>query len=277
MKLWYQSMTNLQGWPAYERVLHGIIDKVKDPETVVEVHGMTKIGGIGDQFRYLEFLETIELFENVHRAIDEGFDAFLIGNIGEPGLRAAREIADFPVLGLCESASHMACMMGGTFSFVTINDKYTPRIIENVATYGLRERLVGAHHMEVPRLLDLDGGFDNPDVRARIKGNFERAAAQSVAAGSEVIIPAGGVVMALLAHWGVHQTSTGVPVLNGITNLIKLGEMAVRMKRLTGTFTSKRRVYAPPGPEQIAELRRCYGSYIYPGVRPTEQGLRESA
>ena len=68
----------------------------------------------------------------------EGYDAFLIGNIADPGLHEAREIANIPVLGLCESALHVACMMGANFSLVTINEKFTPRIVENVVRYGLR-------------------------------------------------------------------------------------------------------------------------------------------
>ena len=68
----------------------------------------------------------------------EGFDAFLIGNIADPGLQEAREIADIPVLGLCELALHVACMMGASFSLVTINAKFTPRIVENVRRYGLQ-------------------------------------------------------------------------------------------------------------------------------------------
>lgn len=267
MKLWYQSMTNLSRQPDYERVLLRVIDRAKEPGTEVEVHGMTKVGGIGDQFRYLEFCETIELFENLHLAIERGFDAFLIGNIGEPGLRAAREIADFPVLGLCESAVHMACIMGGSFSFVTINDKYTPRIVENVNTYGLQSRFAGAHKMNITRLLDLEEGFTQDAARERITADFERAAAQGAAAGSEVVIAAGGVVSALLSDWNLRTTQVGVPVLDGITNLIKMGEMAVRIRQLTGAFTSKKRIYAAPPPEQIAELRKAYGPHIYPSVR----------
>ena len=33
--------------------------------------------------------------------VSEGFDAFLIGNIADPGLYEAREVATMPVLGLC--------------------------------------------------------------------------------------------------------------------------------------------------------------------------------
>ena len=40
-------------------------------------------------------------------------------------------------------------------------------------------------------------------------------------------------------------------ILNGITTLLKMGEMAVKLDRIMGgTFTSKRLQYKPPGPEQ---------------------------
>jgi len=103
MKLWYQSMSRHGEWGSYTRVLRGILEKARDRDTEIHLAGITEIGGIGDQFRYLEFLETGEVLKNVHRAMREGFDAFLIGNIADPGLQAAREIAEIPVLGLCES------------------------------------------------------------------------------------------------------------------------------------------------------------------------------
>lgn len=269
MKLWYQSMSRERTWGAYPRALRQILDKVKDEGTEIEVHGITKIGGIGDQFRYLEYLETGEVFDNVNRAVKEGFDAFLIGNIADPGLREAREIANIPVLGLCESALHVACMMGASFSLVTINEKFTPRIVENVVRYGLKDRLAAVNRMTIERILDLDQGFEDAAAQKRIVDQFEAAARANTAAGAEVVIAAGGVVMALLAQIGIHATADGTPILNGITNLVKLGEMAVRLDRIMGgRFTSKRLTYAPPPPEQIAELRRHYGEDIYPTVTP---------
>ena len=48
-----------------------------------------------------------------------------------------------------------------------------------------------------------------------------------------------------------------------------MGEMAVKLNRIMGgTFTSKRLQYAPPGPDQIAEIREYYGAHIYPTVKP---------
>ncbi len=268
MRLWYQSMSRQTEWGGYPRVLRETLDRVRDPDTEIHVAGITDIGGTGDQFRYLEYLETGEVLKNVQRAVREGFDAFLIGNIADPGLREAREIADIPVLGLCESAMHVACMMGANFSFVTINEKFTPRIVENVARYGLRERFAGVSRMAIERITDLGPGFDNPEARTLILGQFNAAARKNTEAGAEVVIAAGGVVMALLAHAGVHETEDGVPILNGIANLVKLGEATVKLNRIMGgRFTSKKCAYAPPPPDQIETFRTFYGADIYPTVK----------
>ena len=275
MKLWYQSMTREGGaWGNYPKALRQVLDKVKAPGTEIEVHGLTKTGGAGDQYRYLEFLETAEVLENVHLAMQRGFDAFLIGNICDPGLREAREFATIPVLGLCESSLHLANMMGTSFSLVTINAKFTPRIVENVERYGLKGRLAAVNRMHVDRLLDLSEAFEDKAVCARLAAEFGRAAKANADAGAEVVIAAGGVVMALLAHADIHEVplgpeaGSGLPILNGITALVKTGEMAVGLSRVMGgRFASRVRTYMPPPPDQIDELRKFYGPGIFPGVQ----------
>jgi allantoin racemase len=259
-------MTRADAWPGYNRALQAFLDRVKDAGTTIEIHGITKRGGIGDQYRYLEFIEAQEVLENVERATREGFDAFLIGNIGDPGLQEAREITSIPVLGLCETSCHVASMMGGNFALVTGNEKHAARIVENVVRYGLRDRLHGVRSLTLTRLLDLDQGFSDPASRARMVREF-REAAQSVSAeGAEVIIPAIGVLMTLLGEENVHAAGKS-PVLNGVAAIVKMGEAAVRMRALMGgTFTSKRNKYAPPPREQMAELRAAYGD-VYTGEK----------
>ena len=263
-------------WSGYPRVLRSILDKVRDPDTEIHVAGITEIGGTGDQFRYLEYLETGEVLKNVHRAVREGFDAFLIGNIADPGLQEAREIADIPVLGLCESALHVACMMGASFSLVTINEKFTPRIVENVRRYGLRDRLAAVNRMQVDRLTDLGVAFDDAEARDRIVAQFTRAAQANAEAGAEVVIAAGGVVMALLAHADIHDAA-GMPILNGITNLVKLGEMAVKTEPPDGRAVHLEALYlcaAAAGPDRrIPQALR--GGYLSDGeIAMTQVVLR---
>jgi len=267
MKLWYQSLSRQKAWGSYNKVLRRILDQVKDPGTEIEVHGITKVGGIADQYRYLEYLENGEVMANVQTAMKRGFDAFLIGNIGDPGIRECREIANIPVLGLCETALHLACIMGANFSLVTINEKFTPRIVENVTRYRLENRLAAVNRMKIDRINDLDDGFTDAKARDRIITQFLKAANANVDEGAEVVIAAGGVVMALLADAGVYEAAKGTPILNGITALVKMGEMAVRLDRIMGgKFTSKRLAYAPPGTDQIDEIRKYYG-HVYPTVK----------
>jgi allantoin racemase len=260
-------MSRQQAWSDYNKALRRILGSVKDPDTEIEVHGITRIGGIADQFHYLDYLESGEVMTNVEVAMRGGFDAFLIGNIGDPGLHAAREIANIPVLGLCETSVHLACLMGRNFSLVTINEKFTPRILDNVARYGLSGRLAAVNRMKVDRILHLDSGFSDPKARKEILRQFLNAANANVEAGAEVVIPAGGVVMALLADAGLHEASRHTPILNGITALVKTAEAVVKLNRIMGgKFLSKRLYYAPPTTDQIDEIRKYYGN-IYPTVK----------
>lgn len=266
MKLWYQSMTRPDAWPAYQVALKSVLDAARDAGTEIEVHGIEKRGGVGDQYRYLEFIETAEILENVERATREGFDAFLIGNIADPGLRAAREITDMPVLGLCETSTHLANMTAANFSIVTGNHKHITTVEENILRYGLAAKLRCARPMQVHRLVDLNTGFADPGFGQALIDEFLAAAKANVDDGAECVIPAAGVLMVLLAARGIHEVLPGVPVLNGVTALVKMGEMAVRLKKLSGgVWTSRKSMYAQPPAGQLPELRSYYGP-VYPGL-----------
>jgi allantoin racemase len=271
VRLWYQSLTRADAWPAYAAALRRILEAAADPGTAIAIQGITGRGGIGDQYRSLEFIETIEVLENVARAEAEGFDAVLLGNITDPGLRAAREMAGIPVLGLCETALFTACQMGVSIGLVVANDKHHARVAENVALSGLGTRVVAVERMRVDRLPDLDTAFTGGAVRDRIIAQFQAAAATCVERGAEVVIPAAGVAMLLLADAGVTEAGPEggprAPVLNAAVALLKQGETTVKLNRLMGgRFTSRRGAYARPPPDQLAELRRAYGP-IFPGLQ----------
>lgn len=270
MKIWYQSLTREGTWPQYQSALRKMLDESKDPGTQIEVHGITKVGGVADQFRYMDYLETAEVLENCQQAVREGFDAFVIGNIGDPGLQICREIVNIPVLGLCETSAHLACMMGASFSLVANNEKFIARLVENIERYGLRQRLRSVSRMRVERMNDFDACFTHQDARQRVIDQFLEAAAKNVDAGAEVVIVAGGVPMILLALAGIHEAAPGVPLLNGVIGVLKSAEAVVRLNRMMGgRFHSKRLSYAPPNGDQIDEIRKYYGDSVFPGIVST--------
>ena len=267
MRLWYQSMgvARRSTTGLYAQTLHQTLNQAAASGTTVTVHGLSEGKAIADQYRYLEYVDTQEILENGLRAEQDGYDAFLIGNIFEPGLHALREVLNIPVLGLCESSIHLACMMGAGFSIVNVNPKFVRKVTENIAGAGLTSRLVSVEHMQVERGNVFDQAFEDPQVCQMVIGQFMAAARRGIAQGAEVIIPAGGIVMAILARSGVHAVDKA-PIVNGVIGLLKVAELAVQMKQLTGWFTSKSMMYAPPSGELLRDIRQAYGAHVYPGA-----------
>lgn len=263
MRLWYQSFGWHDGFSDYAKTLHNVVTGAADPGTEVSIHGLTRSGATNNYFRWLEFLDTKEVIENGIAAQKAGYDAVLVGNIADPGLRELREILTVPVLGLCETALHLACLMGGGFSIVTLNDKFTPRVLENIDRYGLSKRLVSVEKLKTEQLWSMNAAFHDPAAEKAFAAQFAGAAAAGIAKGADVVIPAGGVVMAFLAKIGMHDVD-GARVVNGMLGLVKLGEAAVKLQALTGGFISKRGTHAPPVGEVLASCRARYGDEIYP-------------
>jgi allantoin racemase len=267
VKLFYQSMgvarRSMTG--LYAQSLNQLLAQSAAPGTTIDVYGLSEGAAIADQYRYLEYVDTQEILANGLRAEKEGYDAFLIGNIFEPGLHALREILNIPVLGLCESSIHLACLMGPGFSIVNVNPKFVRKVTENIAGAGLTGRLVSIEHMQVERGAVLDNAFEDDAMRQMVVDQFTAAARRGIARGAEVVIPAGGIVMSILAKSGVHAVDKA-PIVNGVIGLLKIAELAVQVKQLTGFFTSKTMMYAPPTGGLLHDIRQSYGADLYPGA-----------
>lgn len=267
MRLWYQSVTREGSFPAYRQTLDRLLNAAKGDDVEIDVHGIRRQGGTGDQYRYLAFLETVEILENVHRAQEEGYDAFLIGNLFDPGLREAREIADIPIISLGETVMQTAETMGESFGFVSINKKFEPRLHDVLARRRMTDRVAGVSSMQVPSMAELEAaGSDGQAVQALLE-RFMAAAEETVDAGAEVVIAAGGVVMAIVADQGRFQTASGAPILNGVAALALHAQATVNLRRLMGgVHTSPRLTFSKPSPQEAAGFRNAYGQRVYPGV-----------
>jgi allantoin racemase len=268
MRLFYQSFGVSRGSRDghYGQVLKKILNEAAAPGTEIAIHGLSPHRAIAEQYRYLEFLDKADVMENGLRAEREGYDAVVLGNIFDPGLHELRELLSIPVLGLCESSVHVACLMGANFSLINVNPKFTGRIVDNITLQGLRSRLVSIDQMTVERPGIFDLALREETARTEIVHQFCDCARRSLDRGAEVLVPAGGSLMAVLAEAGLHKVDAA-PVLNGLIAVIKVAELAVGMRRLTGHFTSKRLVYAPPSGQLLADIREAYGEQVYPGAR----------
>jgi allantoin racemase len=264
MKIWSQSFVQQTLFETYFTQLKRIIAEAKDESTVVDIVGITKTGGLGKQHHYLEFLQTAEVLENIETANEQGYDAFVIGHFTDSGLYEAREISRIPVIGLGESSMHMACMMGRHFSLIGLNRKSLGFIEERAHLYGLSSRLSPSQTMSLKNPVFLERALIDKEVMNSVIDDFMSAANKAQESGAEVVIPAGGVAMAALNAAGVHFTLDGATILNGIAAVVKTAEMAVKMDRLMlGRFTSRALHFAPPGSDELKEIRKYYGNNAY--------------
>ena len=267
MRLFYQSFGVSRGSREghYAQVLKNILDRAAAPGTEISIHGLSPHRAIAEQYRYLEFLDKADVMDNGLRAEREGYDAVVLGNIFDPGLHELRELLNIPVLGLCESSVQVACLMGASFSLINVNPKFTHRIVESIKLQGFASRLVSVDQMKVERPSIFDRAFRDDEAKADVVGQFSERARRCLEQGAEVLVPAGGSLMAVLADAGVHEIDSA-PVLNGLIAVIKVAELAVAIRQITGQFTSKHLIYAPPAGKLLADIREAYGAHVYPGA-----------
>lgn len=75
----------------------------------------------------------------------EDIDAVVIAAFGDPGLHAARELFDLPIVGMAEAAMFNACLLGERFAYVTFSRHLAPWYESGVRQAGLQTRFVGVH------------------------------------------------------------------------------------------------------------------------------------
>lgn len=162
-----------------------------------------------------------------------GSDGYVIACFGDPGLDAARELVDAPVVGIAEAAMHVAAMAGRSFAIVTTLSRTLGRARDLLARYGFERACVAAYGTGIPVLeLEEPGAAAFDDILAWC----ERAVRED---GADAIV-LGCAGMADLCHR--LQERLGVPVVDGVAAATGLVAAMARMR----VGTSKRDEYAPP-------------------------------
>jgi allantoin racemase len=96
-----------------------------------------------------------DLLRKAQEAEAEGCDAVISDCFGDPGVKAAREILNIPVVGAAEASMHFAAALGHRFSVVTVLPNILP-LLENLATlYGVEKKLASVRSVNIP-VLELD-------------------------------------------------------------------------------------------------------------------------
>lgn len=263
IRLWHQSMTELQVLQEYRTTLEQHARAVLPEGTEVSVHGMPagSYGGmapsdvLGYPYAYHGILSRVT--EAAYQAQEQGYDAFVVGSYSEPYLREIRSLVDIPVASLAESTFLVGCSLG-KYQALIANVPEVARIVRaSVEKHGLRERVVGVYAIDPPlNEPALVRAYQDP---GELVEGFRRIARKAIDAGADVVIPAEGVLSELLYANGLTEVD-GVPVLDSLGVAWHYAEMLVGLWRQTGLRLSRRWEYAQPSPEMVAHVRRLTGS-----------------
>ncbi len=248
-RIWYQSFVHPVEHAPYIERLQAFLDQAAGPGLRFEVHGLDPPDR---HFHPLtEFRCAAQTIRNALEAERAGYDAFVIGHFQEPGLVEIRGAVDIPVIGLGESAMLAALSMGGRLGLVTIDPAFIDWHERQIRAHCFDRRVVGvrAVHMDLPSFMR---AFTDEDSYARVYADFIEQVRPLVAAGAEVVIPAGGLPMLLFAR-ECPFVIDGALVLNGIAVAVKAAEMALSLRRLTGAVVSRRGTYAKASAACIEE------------------------
>lgn len=184
--------------------------------------------------RYDEAFATPGLLRLVRQGDAEGYDGFVIACADDPGLLAAREVARGPVVGHTEAAAVLAARVCSGFSIVTTLSRSVPVFHELMHRYGMSSLCRSVRASDVP-VLELDR--PGSGARERVRGEVEAALRDDAA---ECIL-LGCAGMADLA--GYLSSTTGAPVIDGVSAGVKLAEALVGLKLVTaktGSFARPR-------------------------------------
>jgi allantoin racemase len=88
----------------------------------------------------------------VIRQRSQGADAIVVNCFADPGVRAAREIVNVPVIGAGEAAYALATLLADRFGVVSLLTNGVASTLLQVRSLGLQERLAGVAAIDVPVL-----------------------------------------------------------------------------------------------------------------------------
>lgn len=149
-------------------------------------------------------------------------DGVVIAAFGDPGLLAARELFDLPVVGMAEAAMTSALLLGQRFGFVTFTRHMRPWYEQSVQQAGLQSRFAGVRTPET--------GFQSvATVQDELFDELRALVQQAVDEdGADVVILAGAPLAGLAQRYTDAPAVLVDPISAAVTQAEALARLAPR-------------------------------------------------
>jgi allantoin racemase len=211
-----------------------VLQRLAAPGTDVDIVDVPN-GPSSIESAYEEYLSVPGTLVHVQDAARKGYAGAIIGCFGDPGLDAARELVEMPVVGPAEASMLLACTLGHRFSVVTVLESVVPSLRLLAHRVGVSEKLASVRAVDIPVL--------------ELAKDRERSINRMIALGRRAVAEDGADTLALgcmsMGFLEAHQiiaSEVGVPVVNPVYAALKMLEALLG----AGLRHSKRAYPLPP-------------------------------
>ncbi|MEQ8395584.1 aspartate/glutamate racemase family protein [Thalassobaculum sp.] len=178
-----------------------------------------------------------------------GCDAAIVAAFGDPGVFAAKEMLEIPVIGISEAAFLTAYTLGRRYAIVCLTPRLGVWYRECAEEHGLAGRLVAVRPLDVPPT-------DITNAKEQTGRRLVEACHEVIDRyGAEVVIMGGGPI-AGLARTVAHEIP--VPVLDGVSCAVRLAEALVDLAPRPATRGS----FARPPSKPSKGLSRALQTWV---------------
>ena len=161
-------------------------------------------------------------------------DAIIIAAFGDPGLIAARELFDLPIIGMAEAAVLTAAMLGERFSIVTFSPHMARWYTDCVRQTGLSARFTGVRCPD-----DAPASVDN--VAEAMRGDLiDLAKAATAQDGADVVILGGAPLAGLATEFAGEAPGILIdPIAAATAQAMSLARLATDYRQRVGRPEAK--------------------------------------
>jgi allantoin racemase len=122
--------------PRNTKVIADAISADKMPGVEVDVVNPEK-GPLGLESYYHNYLAAVEVHKIIAKAEEKGYNGVVIAAFGDPGIEAAKELANIPVVGITEASYALAKLLATRFLIIVSADTAVPRQLRYIKQLGI--------------------------------------------------------------------------------------------------------------------------------------------
>jgi allantoin racemase len=122
--------------PKNTKVISDAIEPFKPKDIIVDVVSPDK-GPVGLESYFHNYLAAVNVHKRIKEAEQEGYDGVVIACYGDPGIEAAKEIVEIPVVGITEASYALAKLLCTKFLVVVSAETAVPRQIRYIKSLGI--------------------------------------------------------------------------------------------------------------------------------------------